>query len=148
MSPGSLADRLAATPVEVADLTRRRLRTGADNATVVYLAREKSWQSQYGLVVALVVPKRDDAGVVVAELQRARWGDPSTHTVTVNGRGDAITPAFREFWRTFPPGLFAIPNQPVFSLIFYRANTQYAFMVIADSPAMRTALTAASAAAI
>ena len=63
----------------------------------------------------------------------------------VTGPGDATTPAFREFWRSFPPGLFAIPNQPVYFLIFYRANTQYAFMVIAASPAIRAALTVALA---
>ena len=143
LSPDGLADRLAAMPDEVAGLTRRRVQTGADNATVIYLAGEESGQPQYGLVVALVVPERDDADAVVAELQRTRWGDPSAHTVTVTGPGDATTPAFREFWRTFPPGLFAIPNQPVYFLIFYRANTQYAFMVIAASPAIRAALTVA-----
>jgi hypothetical protein len=143
MSPGGLADRLAAMPDEVAGLTRRRVQTGADNATVIYLAGEESAQPQYGLVVALVVPERDDADAVVAELQQTRWGDPATHTVTVSSRGDADTPAFREFWRTFPPGLFAIPNQPVYFLIFYRANTQYAFMVIAASPAIRASLTMA-----
>ena len=148
MSPDGLADRLAAMPDEVAGLTRRRVQTGVDNATVVYLAGEESGQPQYGLVVALVVPQRDDADAVVAELQRTRWGDPSTQTVTASGRGDASTPAFREFWRTFPPGLFAIPNQPVYFLIFYRANTQYAFMVIAASPAIRAALTAALAEAV
>jgi hypothetical protein len=92
------------------------------------------------VIVALVVPERDDADAVVAELQRTRWGNPASHTVTVSSRGDATTPAYREFWRAFPPGLFAIPNQPVYFLIFYRANTQYAFMVIAASPAIRAAL--------
>src|SRR5215212_10700959 len=145
LSPGGLADRLAAMPDEVAGLTRRRVQSGSDNATVVYLAGEETAQPDYGLVVALVVPERDDADAVVAELQRTRWGDPATHTVTVSGRGDAETPAFREFWRTFPPGLFAIPNQPVYFLIFYQASTQYAFMVIAASPAIRSALAQALA---
>jgi hypothetical protein len=104
--------------------------------------------TQYGLVVALVVPQRNDADAAVAELQRTRWGDPSTHTVTGSGSGDDSTPAFREFWRTSPPGLSVIPNQPVYFLIFYRANTQYAFMIIAASPAIRAALTAALAEAI
>ena len=148
LSPGGLADRLAEMPDEVAGLTRRRVQTGADNATVIYLAGEESGQPQYGLVVALVVPEHDDADAVVAELQRTRWGDPSAHTVMVTGPGDATTPAFREFWRTFPPGLFAIPNQPVYFLIFYQANTQYAFMVIAASPATRAALTVALAEAL
>ena len=148
VSPGGLADRLAMMPGEVAGLTRRSVQSGADNATVVYLAGEESGQPEYGLVVALVVPEQDDADAVVAELQRARWGDPSTHKVTASGVGDAATPAFREFWRTFPPGLFAIPNQPVYFLIFYRASTQHAFMVIAGSPAIRTALTVALAEAL
>ena len=143
VSPGGLADHMAAMPEVVAGLTRRRVQTGADNATVIYLAGEESSQPEYGMIVALVVPERDDADAVVAELQRTRWGDPATHTVTVSGRGDATTPAYREFWRAFPPGLFAIPNQPVYFLIFYRANTQYAFMVIAASPAIRAALAVA-----
>jgi hypothetical protein len=143
VSPGGLADRLAAMPEELAGLTRRSVQSGADNATVIYLAGEESGQPEFGMIVALVVPERDDADAVVAELQRTRWGDPAMHTVTVSGRGDAATPAYREFWRVFPPGLFAIPNQPVYFLIFYRANTQYAFMVIAASPAIRAALAVA-----
>ena len=143
VSPGGLADRLAAMPEEVAGLTRRRVQTGADNATVIYLAGEESSQPEYGMIVALVVPERDDADAVVAELQLTRWGDPGTHTVTISSSGDATTPAYREFWRAFPPGLFAIPNQPVYFLIFYRANTQYAFMVIAASPVIRSALAVA-----
>jgi hypothetical protein len=145
LTPAGLADRLVTMPDEVAGLTRRRVQTGADNATVIYLAGEESGQPQFGLVVALVVPERDDADAVVADLQRTRWGDPATHTVTLSGHGGDQTPAFREFWRTFPPGLFALPNQPVYFLIFYRANTQYAFMVIAASPAIRTALIVALA---
>jgi hypothetical protein len=148
VSPGALADRLVTMPDEVAGLTRRRVQTGADNVTVIYLAGEESGQPQFGLIVALVVPERDDADSVVAELQHTRWGDPATHTVTISCRGDAETPAFREFWRTFPPGLFAIPNQPVYFLIFYRANTQCAFMVIAASPGIRSALTVALAATL
>lgn len=145
VSPGGLADLLTAMPDEVAGLTRRGVQTGADNVTVIYLAGEESGQPEYGLVVALVVPERDDADAVVAELQRTRWGDPAEHTLTASGPGNATTPAWREFWRTFPPGLFAIPYQPVYFLLFYRAGTQYAFMVIAASPAIRTALTAALA---
>jgi hypothetical protein len=145
--PGGLADILATMPDQVAGLTRRRVQTGVDNATAIYLTGEESGQPQYGLVVALVVPERDDADAVVAELQETRWGDPSEHTVTASGPGDVATPAFREFWRTFPPGLFAIPNQPVYFLLFYRAGTQYAFMVIAASPAIRSALVEALAAA-
>ena len=148
LSPGGLADLLAAMPDDVAGLTRRRVQTGADNATAIYLAGEESGQPEYGLIVALVVPVRDDADATVAELQRTRWGDPSEHTVTASGPGDAATPAFREFWRTFPPGLFAIPNQPVYFLLFYRARTQYAFMIVAASPAIRAALAAALAATV
>jgi hypothetical protein len=145
ISAGGLADLLATMPDEVAGLTRRRVQTGADNVTVIYLAGEESGQPEYGLVVALLVPERADADAVVAQLQRTRWGDPSDHMVTTSGAGNATTPAWREFWRTFPPGLFAIPNQPVYFLIFYRAGTQYAFMVIAASPAIRTALVEALA---
>ena len=66
--PVTWPDRLAAMPDEVAGLTRRRGKTGADNATVIYFTGEESGPPQYGLVVALVVPERDVADAVV-ELQ-------------------------------------------------------------------------------
>ena len=46
LSPGGLADRLTAMPDEVAGLTRRRVQTCADNASVIYLAGEESGQPQ------------------------------------------------------------------------------------------------------
>jgi hypothetical protein len=133
-------------PDEVAGLTRRQVQTGSDNATAIYLAGEELGQPEYGLVVALVVQPRDDADAVVADLQRTRWGDPSDHNVTQSYPGDMTTPAIREFWRTFPPGLFAIPNQPVYFLLSYQARSQYAIMIIAASPVIRTALIDALAA--
>ncbi len=127
-------------PEEVAGLPRRDIQTGADSATAIYLTGEESGQPQFGMIVLLIVPPSDDADAVVAELQRERWGAPRDQTVTASGRGDAGAPAFREFWRTFPPGLFALPNQPVYFLIAYRAGSGSAVMVIASSPAIRTAL--------
>jgi hypothetical protein len=142
LSPRALGDLLAGMPDHVAGLPRRDIQTGGDSATVIYLAGEETGQPQFGMVVALVVPPRDDADAVVAELQRSRWGDPADHTVTASGPGSATTPAFREFWRSFPPGLFALPNQPMYFLLSYRAGSEQAFMVIATSPAIRAALTA------
>lgn len=143
LSPRELADRLAVMPTEVATLPRRDIQTSGDSATVIYLVDEATGRPQFGIVVALVVPARDDADAVVAELQRERWGDPEEQTVTASGPGDAETPAFREFWRAFPPGLFALPNQPIYFLIAYRAGSEQAYMVIATDPATRTELATA-----
>jgi hypothetical protein len=73
-------------------------------------------------------------------LERDRWGDSKDHDVTAAGPGDGEEPAFREFSRTFPPGLFLLPYRPVFFLIWYRANDEYAFKVIGDSAAVREQL--------
>lgn len=143
--PAALADLLAGLPDEVAGLARRDVQTGADSATAIYLAGEDSGQPLFGMIVALVVPPNDDADATVAGLQRARWGDPAEHTVTASGSGEGNSPAFREFWRVFPPGLFALPNQPVYFLIFARPGSGYAFMVIGANPAIRAALTEALA---
>jgi hypothetical protein len=140
LSPSALADRLAMLPEEIAGLPRREVTSGADSATAIYLAGEETGRPSFGMIVVLIVPARDDADAMVAELQRARWGDTKDHTITASGVGDATTPAFREFWRTFPPGLFALPNQPIHFLIFARAGIGYALMVIATSPAIRAAM--------
>jgi hypothetical protein len=140
LAPEGLADLLAGLPDEVAGLTRRGVQSSADSATAIYLAGEETASPQFGMAVLLVVPPQDDADAVVARLQRERWGDPALHVVTASGDGDARTPAFREFWRTFPPGLFALPNQPVYFLLTYRAGSEHAVMVIAASPAIRAGL--------
>jgi hypothetical protein len=145
LRPAGLADLLAGLPAEVAGLSRRDVQTGADSATAIYLAGEETGQPRFGMIVALVVSPSDDADAVVTELQRARWGDPDEQTVTASGAGEGDTPAFREFWRVFPPGLFALPNQPVYFLLFYRAGSEYAYMVIAANPAIRQALAMALA---
>ncbi len=145
LRPAGLADLLAGLPEEVAGLSRRDVQTGADSATAIYLAGEETGQPRFGMVVALVVAPSNNADEVVTELQRARWGDPGEHTVTGSGAGKGDMPAFREFWRVFPPGLFALPNQPVYFLLVYRASSEYAYMVIAANPAIRAALTEALA---
>ena len=145
LGPDGIAALLAEMPEELTGLTRRAVQTGADSATAIYLAGEESASPQFGMIVVLLVPPRDDAGAAIAELQQQRWGDPGLHTVTASGEGDATSPAFREFWRTFPPGLFALPNQPVYFLLAYRAGSEHALMVIAASPAIRGALTEALA---
>ncbi len=141
LQPEALADLLTGLPEEVAGLARREVQTSGDSATAIYLANEESGQPDFGMIVALVVSPSDDADALVAALQRDRWGDPSGHTVTTSGSGANGTPAVREFWRVFPPGLFALPNQPVYFLLFYRAGSEYAFMVIAANPAIRAGLT-------
>jgi hypothetical protein len=140
LSPGALGDLLAGMPDHVAGLPRRDIQTGGDSAMVIYIAGEETGQPQFGMVVVLVVQPREDADAAIAELQRSRWGDPADHAVTASGSGSATTPAFREFWRTFPPSLFALPNQPIYFLLSYRAGSEQAFMVIASSPAIRSAL--------
>jgi hypothetical protein len=148
LGPQGLADLLAGMPEEVAGLPRKDVRAGSDSATAVYVAGEETGQPVFGIAVALVVPPRDDADAAVAALQRERWGDPAEHTITASGPGDASAPAFREFWRAFPPGLFALPNQPVYFLLFYRAGSEYAFMIVAATPLIRGELAVALAATI
>lgn len=145
LSPAGLADLLATMPDDVAGLPRKQVQPGADGATVVYVAGEETGQPSFGMVVALIVAPRSDGDAVVAELQRERWGDPAEQTVTDSSAGDADDPAYRAFWRAFAPGLFALPNQPVYFLIFYRANTEYAYMVIGSTPTIRDELVVALA---
>lgn len=140
LTPRALAELLAAMPEEVADLPRRGVESGGDSATVIYITGEETSQPQFGMVVALVVPPATDADAALAELQRTRWGDPADHTVTASSPGSATSPAYREFWRIFPPGLFALPNQPIYFLILYRAESEYAFMLIASTPTIRKEL--------
>jgi hypothetical protein len=94
------------------------------------------------------VTAADDADAVVADLQRRRWGDPQEHDLTASGPGGGGEPAYREFSRSFAPGLFLLPNRPVFFLLWYRAGEEYAFMVIGDTPAVREGLARAVVAAL
>lgn len=148
LSPRALADLLAAMPEEIADLPRRGVESGGDSATVIYITGEETSQPQFGMVVALIVPPQDDAAAAVVDLQRTRWGDPDDHTITASSSGDSTHLAFREFWRTFPPGLFALPNQPVYFLLFYRAESEYAFMLIASTLTIRKELVEALGASL
>lgn len=140
LRPGDLADMLGFMPETVDGLTRRDVTTAADSATLVYLAGEDEPLPRFGMVVILVIAPAADAAATVSTIQRARWGPPEEHTVTGEGPGTDGTPAYREFWRVFPPGLFAIPNQPVYFLIAYRADDEYAYMVIGGSPPIRQAI--------
>jgi hypothetical protein len=143
LTPGELAERLLAMPDEVEGLERRNVTTAVDSATVVYLEGEDQAQPRYGMTIVLVVEPAADAAAKVAEIRQARWGAPEDHHVTASHAGSATQPAYTAFWRVFPPGLFAIPNQPVYFAIWYRANDGYAFMVIGGEPVIRDALTAA-----
>lgn len=145
LPPSGLADMLAYLPDTVANLPRRDIQTSGDSATAIYLAGEEGGRPDFGMVVALHVTPQDDAAAMVADLQRQRWGDPTDHTITAEDPGSATSPAYREFWRVFPPGLFALPNTPIYFLIFYLAGSDVAFMVIASSVPIRWALAEAVA---
>lgn len=138
-----LADLLFALPAEIGGATQANVTTAADSATVVYIDDPAAAQPKFGMIVALLVTPVPDADAFIADLQRKRWGEAKDQTLTATGSGLQGEPAFREFWRSFPPGLFALPNQPVYFLLWYRAGEAYAFMVIASLPALRIALTEA-----
>lgn len=145
LDKNGLADLLFSLPAQIGETTQANVTTTEDSATVVYIDDPTAAQPKFGMIVALIVQPNADADGLVARLQRERWGEPKDQTVTASGSGKGGEPAFREFWRMFPPGLFALPNQPVYFLLWYRANDEYAFMLIAASPALRIALAEAAA---
>jgi hypothetical protein len=140
LTPEQIAERLLKLPDTVEELDRRSVTTAGDSATAVYLADEDQAQPRFGMVVVLVVQPAADADAAVAKIETERWGPHDQHTVTGSGTGAGDLPAYREFWRAFPPGLFAIPNQPVYFLIAYRANDGYAYMIIGGAPVIRQAI--------
>jgi hypothetical protein len=148
LSPSDVADALFFMPDEVAGLPQRQVTSDADSATVIYAIDQGVPVPRFGMVVALKVEPSADADATVAKLERDRWGDPKDHDVTGAGAGAGGEPAFREFSRIFPPGLFLLPNRPVFFLIWYRANDDYAFMVIGDNPTVREGLARAVVSAL
>ena len=146
--PDEMAETLAFLPEEIDGLPQAGTSSDSRGATVVYVDDTDPNAPRFGMIVAVAVAPAADAGPVIATLQRERWGDPALHTVTGSGDGAGGAPAFRLFSRTFDPAQFAIPHRPVFFLLWYRANDDYAFMVIAHSPAAREALTRALVAAL
>jgi hypothetical protein len=145
LAPAEMADLLAFLPDQVATIPRGGASSDSASATVVYVLQENPNAPNFGVVVALNVEPSDDAAAFITELQRMRWGDPTDHNITATGDGADGQPAFREFSRTFPATLFALPNRPVYFLLWYRAGDDYAFMIVADSPATREALARAVA---
>lgn len=148
LSPSEVASHLFQMPDEVAGLPQRKVTSDADSATVIYAIDQGVPVPRFGMAVVLKIKPSSDADTTVANLERDRWGDPKDHDVTAEGAGTDGGPAFREFSRIFPPGLFLLPNRPVFFLIWYRANDQYAFMVIGDTPTVRESLARAVAGAL
>jgi hypothetical protein len=148
LAPSDIADDLYFMPDQVADLPQRQVTSDADSATIIYAIDEGVPVPRFGMVVVLKVDPSADADAVVANLERDRWGDPKDHDLTASGPGTNGEPAYREFSRIFPPGLFLLPNRPVFFLLWYRANDEYAFMVIGDTPTVREALARAVAATL
>jgi hypothetical protein len=148
LSPSEVADDLFFMPDEVAGLPQRQVTSDDDSATVIYAIDEGVPVPRFGMAVVLRVTPSSDADAMVANLERDRWGDPEDHDVTGSGAGVGGEPAYREFSRSFPPGLFLIPNRPVYFLIWYRANNDYAFMVIGDNPVVREGVARAVGAAL
>src|SRR4051794_41066931 len=140
LGPAGLANLFYTLPDEVAGLALSDVTTATDSATVVYIDDETAAQPKFGLLVGLIVEPNPDAEAQVEAIERTRWGPLDQHTITTANPGFGDSPAFREFWRQFPPGLFALPNQPIYFLIWYRANDGYAFMLITANPALRKAL--------
>jgi hypothetical protein len=140
LTPLDLTDLLTFMPDTVADLPQRQITSDSSSATVIYAIDQGVPVPRFGMVVILKVPPTSGADTLVANLERDRWGDPAEHDLTASGPGSATDPAFREFSRSFPPGLFLLPNRPVFFLLWYRADDEYAFMVIGDTPAVREGL--------
>lgn len=141
LSPESILDELWDLPEEVGVLKQQEPVTYQDSATVVFIDDPASSQPMFGMVVVLIVEPAHDAAAKVAEIRRARWGNDEQQTITESSSGDNQAPAFVDFWRVFAPGQFALPNQPVYFRIWYRAADGYAFMVIGSNPVIREALT-------
>lgn len=146
-TPATLEEILFSMPDDVAGLAQQETRHDSASATVVYLKNQDPNPPMFGMVVAIAIEPSADAKTVVETIQRERWGDPKLHTVTSSGDGSPTDPAWREFWRTFPPGQFAIPNQPVYFLVAYRPGDPAALMVMGSTPVIRRDLTVALAAA-
>ncbi len=145
VSADEMEEMLAFLPSELAGLTQRQTSSNHQSATVIYVDDEDPNAPRFGVLVALKVPGSTNADDVIAGLQRERWGNPEDHDLTAMNDGRDGQPAFREFSRSFAPGQFALPNRPVYFLLWYRAGDDYAFMVIGDSPPVREALTRAVA---
>lgn len=140
ISSADVADELFFLPDEVATLPQRQVTSDDSSATVIYAIDEGIPVPRFGMIVAVKVPPSPDADTLIANLERDRWGDPKLHVITATGAGSPREPAFREFSRTFPPGLFMLPNRPVYFLLWYRAGDDFAFMVMGDNPAVREGL--------
>jgi hypothetical protein len=145
LEPAGMASLLWDLPSTVDGLEQQEPTSIQDSATVVYIADQTAAQPRFGMIVVLFLDPAEDARATVRAIEEARWGERSLHMVTNEGKGDGDSPAFVEFWRTFPPGQFVLPNQPVYFMIWYRPNDRYAFMVIGGTAAIREALTRAVA---
>ena len=143
LPPESILDELWDLPTDIGNLKQQVPTTYQDSATVVFIDDPAATQPSFGMLVVLIVDPSDGAAEKVAQVRRTRWGNDELHTITNSSEGSASTAAFVDFWRVFPPGQFAIPNQPVYFRIWYRAGDGYAFMVIGSNPANRDALTEA-----
>jgi len=140
MSSADIADELFFLPDEVATLPQRQVTSDDVSATVIYAIDDGVPVPRFGMIVAVKVTPSSDADTLIADLERERWGDPKLHVMSATGSGSSGDPAFREFSRTFPPGMFLLPNRPVYFLLWYRAGDDFAFMVMGDNPVVREGL--------
>jgi len=145
VTPADIADALFFLPNEVATLPQRQVTSDSGSATAIYAIDEGVPVPRFGMIVAVKLEPSTDANTLISTLERDRWGDPSTHEITATGDGATGKPAFRAFSRTFPPGLFMLPNRPVYFLLWYRAGDDFAFMVMGDNTAVREGLARAVA---
>lgn len=141
LPPDAILDELYGLPATAGELVQQEPMTYADSATVVFIDDPQAAIPSFGSIVVLLVEPTDDAVARVDLLRHDRWGPDELHTITDRSAGNESEPAWVDFWRVFPPGQFAIPNQPVYFRIWYRAGDGYAFMVIGSNPANRELLT-------
>lgn len=141
--PTEVAELLGGLPDAVSGLARGGVSSDAASATVVYVDDADPNVPKFGIAVAVRVEPTADADATIARLQRERWGDPADHAVTGSGAGGANEPAYRLFSRSFDPVQFALPYRPIYFLLWYRANDDYAFMIVAHTATIREDLTRA-----
>jgi hypothetical protein len=141
LPPDAILDELWDLPETVGILKQQAPQTYQDSATVVFIDDPAASVPSFGMIVVLVVQPSADAAAMVDDVRRQRWGNDELHTVTDRSNGNGVEPAYVDFWRVFPPGQFAIPNQPVYFRIWYRGGEGYVFQVIGSTPANRDELT-------
>lgn len=139
-TPDGILNELHGLPGKVRNLNRQEATTHQDSATVVYIDDPQSQKPNFGSIVVLNIEPSNDAISFVDKLRIDRWGRDESQTVTERGYGEDVKLAWVDFCRSFGLGQFALPDQPVYFRIWYRAGAENAFMVIGSASAIREAL--------